>query len=228
MSVIVAQIKALVVAVAVAVLVLAAMVPQGADAVTLTYKMTSHERACFYTIAKKDGEKLAFYYSVQNGGDYEVSYDVTAPDGSVMIQGKERQGDWVLSATGPGDYSFCFSNVGTTVAEKVIDFDITAQFEELDRDVSFQADAGVDKEEVRLKVQPLIDSAAKLSNALNNLMKVQKYIKNRESRNLKTVISTNGRLGYFGFLQCLILVAVAYAEVTVIERFFIKSGKMRV
>lgn len=198
------------------------------DAVTLTYKMGSHERACFYTNAKREGEKLAFYYSVQSGGDAEVSYDVTGPSGNIMIQGKERQGDWVLSATGAGDYAFCFSNAATQIAEKVIDFDITAQYEELDRDVSFTADSGVNEEEVRRKVQPLIDSATKLSNALNSLQKVQKYIKKREYRNLATVVSTNSRIGYFGFLQCLILIGIAFSEVTIIERFFIKSGKMRV
>lgn len=53
---------------------------------------------------------------------------------------KERQGDFVFSATETGEYRFCFNNEMSTFAEKYVDFEIavrgpilrqTAQVQEL-------------------------------------------------------------------------------------------------
>lgn len=41
-------------------------------AVTLTYRMTAHERACFYTAATYDREKLAFYFAVGGTRTYSL------------------------------------------------------------------------------------------------------------------------------------------------------------
>ncbi len=42
---------------------------------------------------------------------------------------KERQGDFVFTATEPGEYSFCFNNEMSTFAEKFVDFEIAVGFE---------------------------------------------------------------------------------------------------
>jgi hypothetical protein len=44
----------------------------------------------------------------------------------VVLQGeKERQGDFVFTATEVGEYRFCFDNSMSHFAEKVVDFDIS-------------------------------------------------------------------------------------------------------
>jgi emp24/gp25L/p24 family/GOLD len=37
---------------------------------------------------------------------------------------KERQGDYVFTANDVGQYRFCFDNVMSTFAEKMVDFEI--------------------------------------------------------------------------------------------------------
>jgi hypothetical protein len=37
---------------------------------------------------------------------------------------KERQGDFVFTATEAGDYRVCFSNEISTVTEKMVDFEL--------------------------------------------------------------------------------------------------------
>jgi hypothetical protein len=37
---------------------------------------------------------------------------------------KERQGDFVFTATETGEYKFCFNNQMSTFAEKFVDFEI--------------------------------------------------------------------------------------------------------
>jgi hypothetical protein len=34
-------------------------------ATALTYKLDANEKACFYTVTKKDSEKIAFYFAVR-------------------------------------------------------------------------------------------------------------------------------------------------------------------
>lgn len=41
---------------------------------------------------------------------------------------KERQGDFVFTATQTGEYEFCFNNEMSTYSEKYVDFEITVWF----------------------------------------------------------------------------------------------------
>jgi len=41
-----------------------------------------------------------------------------------MDGSKERQGDFVFTATEAGEYRFCFNNQMSTFAEKFVDFEI--------------------------------------------------------------------------------------------------------
>ena len=42
-----------------------------------------------------------------------------------MEEEKERQGDFVFTATEVGEYRFCFDNSVSTFSDKVVDFEIT-------------------------------------------------------------------------------------------------------
>jgi hypothetical protein len=76
---------------------------------TVTYRMAPHDRACFYTEAKKAGEKIGFYFAVswfdkvQEGGNFDVDYEVLDPHLLLLFSGTaERQGDFVFNAKEPG------------------------------------------------------------------------------------------------------------------------------
>ena len=62
---------------------------------------------------------------MQSGGSFDINYDVTGPGNKVILDGeKERQGDFVFTATDMGEYRFCFNNEMSTWAEKLVDFEI--------------------------------------------------------------------------------------------------------
>lgn len=68
------------------------------------------------------------YLQVQSGGSFDVDYVVEGPGGKIILSGeKERQGDFVFTATRVGDYSFCFNNEMSTFAEKFVDFEIAVR-----------------------------------------------------------------------------------------------------
>lgn len=50
------------------------------------------------------------------------------PQDKIIMDGqKERQGDFVFTATDVGEYRFCFNNQMSTFAEKFIDFEIAVR-----------------------------------------------------------------------------------------------------
>jgi hypothetical protein len=57
-----------------------------------------------------------------------VDYEVTGPNEKIILDGeKERQGDFVFTATQSGEYKFCFNNQMSTFAEKFVDFEIAVR-----------------------------------------------------------------------------------------------------
>ena len=60
-----------------------------------------------------------------------VDYKVTGPSPEpgkerVIMEGeKERQGDFVFTATTAGEYRFCFDNTVSTFTDKIVDFEIS-------------------------------------------------------------------------------------------------------
>jgi hypothetical protein len=99
-------------------------------ATALTYRLEAHEKACFFANVDHKGTKVAFYFAVQSGGSFDIDYSVVGPGSNggnekVILDGtKERQGDFVFTATEVGEYRFCFNNEMSTFAEKLVDFEI--------------------------------------------------------------------------------------------------------
>ena len=45
-----------------------------ASATALTYKLTPNEHECFYTHVDQANAKIAFYFAVQSGGDFDSAF----------------------------------------------------------------------------------------------------------------------------------------------------------
>eukprot|EP00834_Sanchytrium_tribonematis_P008054 NODE_843_length_3569_cov_0.535447.p5 type:complete len:141 gc:universal NODE_843_length_3569_cov_0.535447:2870-2448(-) len=90
------------------------------------------EKQCFYHLAtvEQKTKKLGFYFAVQNGGEYDVDYEVKDPANTILVQGaKEKQTDIVFALEKQGEYSFCFWNGKASVAQKEVAVDITVEGE---------------------------------------------------------------------------------------------------
>ncbi len=90
------------------------------------------ERQCFHHLSttEQKSKKLGFYFAVQNGGEFDIDYEVTDPAQGVLVQGsKEKQTDIVFALEKAGEYSFCFWNGKSSVAIKEVAVDITVEGE---------------------------------------------------------------------------------------------------
>lgn len=184
-----------------------------ARATTLTYKMPANDRGCFYATAKLN-EKIAFYFSVQSGGNFEVDYEVLDPNGKSVFQGlKERQVDYVFTAQTPGDYSFCFFNQASQAAEKLIDFDVTVE-QEL---AEWETNQKGGKSEQITALEHGVDN---LNTLLMGIQKYQKYFRARENRNMYTVQSTETYIFWLSLLASALMAVVPVAQVLIVKTFF--------
>ncbi|KAF2746177.1 hypothetical protein M011DRAFT_459676 [Sporormia fimetaria CBS 119925] len=185
------------------------------QATALTYKLEAHERACFFATAEQEGTKMAFYFAVQSGGSFDVDYQVVGPHDKVILDGtKERQGDFVFTATETGEYRFCFNNEMSTFAEKVVDFEIAVENEL--RNAQLPAKQGSSPEQT----SGLVESVIKLSSQLSTISRNQKYFRTRENRNMSTVRSTEGRILKFSFMEAAMIIAMAGLQVFIVRFFF--------
>ncbi|CAO3686441.1 unnamed protein product [Rhizopus stolonifer] len=186
------------------------------NATALTYKLEANGVACFFIGNDKPGKKVGFYFAVQQGGSFDIDFDILGPDRKSILSGTaERQGDYVFTANKEGEYSFCFSNEMSTVAEKLIDFEILVEYEVRPQ---FQKDAS--GKENQPKLTEMEETIFRLSGALTNIARTQRYFRTRENRNAATVFSTGDRLFWFFSLESLAIVSMAALQIFIIKSFF--------
>ncbi|KAI1824763.1 emp24/gp25L/p24 family/GOLD-domain-containing protein [Xylaria intraflava] len=184
------------------------------SATALTYQMLANEKACFYANPHKQGQKMAFYFAVQSGGSFDISYEVTGPSNKVILNGeKERQGDFVFTANELGEYKFCFDNEMSTYSEKFVDFEIAVEDEVRAQLPSKQGSSPE-------QTSALEESIYKISSQLSTVTRNQKYFRTRENRNFSTVRSTESRIVNFSLVQIVMVIAMGGLQVFVVRFFF--------
>ncbi|KAI7906569.1 emp24/gp25L/p24 family/GOLD-domain-containing protein [Cokeromyces recurvatus] len=190
-------------------------------ATALTYKLGSNEKSCFHLWNDKPGKKVGFYFAVQQGGSFDVDFDILAPNGDSVLKGEEeKQGDYVFTANYFGEYSFCFSNEKSTWAEKLIDFEILLENEQRP-EFTITNNGQVEP----VKITEMEESLMRISGSVTNILRTQKYFRTRENRNAATVASTEDRIFWFALLESLAIVTMACLQVYIIKSFFnVKRG----
>jgi emp24/gp25L/p24 family/GOLD len=176
---------------------------------------------------------------VQSGGSFDVDYEVIGPNEKVIVDGqKERQGDFVFTASETGEYRFCFNNEMSTFAEKFVDFEIAVcfrvhypsppsltillQVENEQRAAALPSKQGTSPEQT----SALEESIFKLSGQLSTITRNQKYFRTRENRNFSTVRSTERRIFNLSIIESLMMICMAGLQVFIVRFFFQVSSTM--
>lgn len=194
----------------------------------LTFTLGAHETLCYYIFTEKPRTAISYYFAVQSGGSFDVDYTIKNPRGEVVVsEDKQRQGDFVINADLAGEYELCFSNGMSTFAEKVVDFDII-----------FDNDDGLNDFRANMPDQPnakpmahvesMQNTVDKIDLQLDGLLRTIQYYKTRNNRNQATVKSTEGRIYYFSIFEVLLMVGMAFLQITVVQLFFKGSRKQLV
>lgn len=176
---------------------------------------------------------------MQSGGSFDVDYEVVGPNEKVIMDGqKERQGDFVFTASETGEYRFCFNNEMSTFAEKFVDFEIAVSLQHPTRDTTVANKCLKVENEQRAAALPskqgtspeqtsaLEESIFKLSNQLSTITRNQKYFRTRENRNFSTVRSTERRIFNLSIIESLMMICMAGLQVFIVRFFFQVSSTM--
>ncbi|KAI8051220.1 emp24/gp25L/p24 family/GOLD-domain-containing protein [Syncephalis plumigaleata] len=184
-------------------------------ATSLTYWVNQGAHECFYTWVPEPGRKVAFYFAVQTGGDFDIDFTVTDPNTRVLFNGqKKRQGDYIFTGKSQGEYSFCFDNTQVSSGQKLVDFDITVENEEHRASMPVSHPLGAEQ------ASAMDESIFRMSTGISNVLRAQKYFRTRENRNFSTVKSTENRVFWFSFFESATIVTMAAVQVYVVKAFF--------
>jgi hypothetical protein len=173
---------------------------------------------------------------------------VTGPNEKLIMEGtKERQGDYVFTANDVGQYRFCFDNVMSTFAEKMVDFEIAVRsvpslpfhsphslvlpfsFFQLRinailirKQVENESRAKLPSKQGSTPEQTSVleESILKLSSQLSTINRNQKYFRTRENRNFSTVRSTERRIFNFSVAESAMMITMAGLQVFIVRFFF--------
>ncbi|KAK6465072.1 emp24/gp25L/p24 family/GOLD-domain-containing protein [Scheffersomyces coipomensis] len=193
-----------------------------------TFILGAQEKSCYYIFTEKRDTQISYYFAVQSGGSFDVDYAIKNPKGDIVVsEDKQRQGDFVFNAQEVGEYEFCFSNGMSTFAEKVVDFEI--KFENDDDSKGFKATM---PEQPNTKpiahVENMQNTVEKIDRQLDDLLRTLQYYKTRNNRNQATVKSTETRIYYFSIFEVLLMVGMAFLQITIVQLFFRGSRKQLV
>lgn len=174
----------------------------------IAINLPAFSKECFYYDLVSHDESLVVSYQVLTGGNFEIDFEITAPDGSQIISEKQKKySDFLLKSFGLGQYTFCFSNTYGTALKKV---EIVLELEKgaLGEDESSPADAIANN-----AIEEIDRSLIKISKTMN-------YLRAREWRNMSTVESTYSRLTWLSLLIMGIMVGISVLQAGIIQFFF--------
>ncbi|CDO93917.1 unnamed protein product [Kluyveromyces dobzhanskii CBS 2104] len=170
--------------------------------------LPAFSKECLYHDLLNAQDELVVGYQVLTGGNFEIDFDITAPDGSVIISERQKKySDFLLKSFGIGQYKFCFTNTHGTAVKKV---EVTLEMEK---------NALNNKQE---KPEDVITNHAieEIDRNLNKMRKMMDYLRAREWRNMSTVQSTESRLVWLSVLTMGIMAGISILQATVVHFMF--------
>lgn len=192
----------------------------------LTFTLGAQEKSCFYIFTDKPRTPISYYFAVQSGGSFDVDYTIKDPRGEIIYSDeKQRQGDFAINAELVGEYEFCFANGMSTFAEKVVDFEIQFKDESSNYKANMPSQPNAKPIAHVESMQKTVDN---IDQQLDGLLRTLQYYKTRNNRNQATVKSTESRIYYFSVFEVLLMVGMAFLQITIVQLFFKGSRKQLV
>lgn len=170
--------------------------------------LPAFSKECLYHDLMSADDALVVGYQVWTGGNFEIDFEITSPDGSVIISEKQKKySDFLLKSFGIGQYKFCFTNTHGTALKKV---ELTLELE--------KRTMGSEKE----NPEDVITNNAieEIDRNLNKIRKMMDYLRAREWRNMSTVQSTESRIVWLSILTMGIMASISTLQATVVHFMF--------
>lgn len=177
----------------------------GYSPVALT--LPSFTKECLYYDLTSNDDSIVISYQVLTGGNFEIDFEIVAPDGSSIATEKQKKySDFLLKSFGLGQYSFCFSNSYGTALKKV---EVTLELEKENLGANSAPEDAISNHAIE-----------EIERNLNKITKMMNYLRAREWRNMYTVKSTESRLVWLSMLTMGLTVGVSMIQAAVVQFLF--------
>ncbi|AAS51946.1 ADR026Wp [Eremothecium gossypii ATCC 10895] len=174
----------------------------------MSVMLPAFSRECVYFDLKEGQDHILMSYQVLTGGNFEIDFEITAPEGNVIgSDTRSKYGDFHVYSWGVGQYSFCFTNSYGTALKKV---EFTLGLQEQERKVEKE-----DPEDLLA-----LDSIDEINRNFDHITKIMAYLRAREWRNMSTVKSTESRLVWLSVLTALVMIGVSAGQSIMVQFFF--------
>lgn len=169
-------------------------------------------KECLYYDLSSDEDVLVVSYQVLTGGNFEIDFDITAPDGSVIVTERQKKhSDFLLKSFGIGKYTFCLSNNYGTSPKKV--------------EITLEKEKEIVSSHERKEDIIANNAIEEIDRNLNKITKTMDYLRAREWRNMYTVSSTASRLTWLSLLIMGVMVGISIVQALIIQFFFTSRQK---
>ncbi|CCM01720.1 uncharacterized protein FIBRA_03785 [Fibroporia radiculosa] len=167
-------------------------------------EVSAGKKECFFEDLHVN-DKMTVTYQVGGGGHLDIDFWLQDPDNNALANHQRQStGSISITAKRDGRYTYCFSNLMSTVVDKLVSFNVHG--------VIF-----VDDDDT---VAPIEREIRALANGLTAVKDEQEYITIRERRHRDTAESTNARVKWWSIFQAGVLVAVVAWQVYYLKSFF--------
>jgi len=156
------------------------------------------------------GTKLGLSFQIAEGGFLDIDVKILDPNANILYtEERQQSGKYSLTAHVPGVYTFCFSNIMSTMTPKIVMFDV-AIGEPPKKEGDEQGDSSNKLEEM----------IRELSASLTAVKQEQEYMQVRDRIHRSINESTNSRVVAWSFFEAVILFSMTVAQVFYLKRFF--------
>ncbi|CAR29131.1 hypothetical protein ZYGR_0Z00520 [Zygosaccharomyces rouxii] len=172
--------------------------------------LPAFSKECLYYDLTDNEDSLVVSYQVLTGGNFEIDFEITSPDGTKIISEKQKKySDFLLKSFGLGQYSFCFTNSYGTALKKV---EVVLELE--------KGNLGIPDENSSPQDAISNNAIEEIDRNLQKITKAMNYLRAREWRNMYTVESTDSRLTWLSLLIMGLMVGISVLQAVVIQFFF--------
>lgn len=194
-------------------LLLIANVLGASHQVPVVISLPAHANECLYHDLHNPEDTINVSYQVLTGGNFEVDFKITAPDGSELVfEQQKKYSDFALKSFGLGQYKFCFYNNYGSDLKKV--------------EIVLELDKGIITSEDDDSKDAVANNAIEeIDRSLNKITKALNYLRAREWRNMSTVESTGFRLTWLSLLVMAVMVGISIGQAFIIQLFFKNNRK---
>ncbi|SCU94491.1 LAME_0F07646g1_1 [Lachancea meyersii CBS 8951] len=169
--------------------------------------LPSFTKECLYFDLTSHEDAVVMSYQVLTGGNFEIDFEITSPDGHVIVTEKQKKySDFLLKSFGLGQYSFCFSNSYGTALKKV---EVTLELEKESLGANSAPEDALSSHSIE-----------EIERNLSKISRMMDYLRAREWRNMDTVKSTESRLVWMSMLIMGLMVGISVIQATIVQFLF--------